>query len=387
MQPTQPSRAVVRRPLFRRRARVVRLGTQLHQPPRSIGAGTVVGGFLILIAAGAGLLSLPVALAPGEQVSAVTSLFTAVSAVTVTGLTVADTATHWSRFGQGVILALIQIGGFGIMTATMFLLVIFGRSVSLKDRFSIQQAAGLRGIRTVTTLIVASLVLTVLFEMAGSAILFIRFRELEPGAGIAVWQSLFHAVSAFNNAGFDLRGASGSLIEFRTDPLVLITIAVLIILGGLGIFTMLDVASGRSLRRITMQTKVVLAGVGILLAAGMLFVYLGEASNPATLGSLSAPDKLTNSFFHSVTPRTAGFSTMPMDATSDETQLLTMVMMFVGGVTGGTAGGIKVGTLAVLALAVWAALRGRTVIPVFGREIAPAIVYRSLTVVAYCWAW
>ncbi|MBI3744176.1 MAG: Trk family potassium uptake protein [Chloroflexi bacterium] len=341
--------------------------------------GTVVAGFLVLIAIGTILLCLPVARAPDASFDFVTSLFTATSAVCVTGLVVVDTGTHWSHFGQGVILALIQLGGLGIMTAAMSILLIFARPVSLGDRFAIRETLGLPGVRSVATLIVATVILTILLEAGGGTVLWLRLR----GSGLPgwdVWQSAFHAVSAFNNAGFDIRGTGQSLAEFTRDPVVLMTICVLVIAGGLGALVILDLAGSRSLRRLSVQSKLVLLTTLALLVAGLVATLASEYHNPATLGGFNVTGKITNAFFHSVNARTAGFSTMPMNATHDDTQFLTMALMSIGGATGGTAGGIKVGTFAVLMLVTLATAKGYTTVRVFGREIPHGVVYRALGV-------
>lgn len=374
---TSRGRLLVLTSVFRPMARVVRLRRRLPGPPRAIGAGSVLVGFAGVIAIGTALLSLPTARTPGSPFDLLTALFTASSAACAAGLVVVDTGTHWSTFGQAVILGLVQVGGFGVMTAAMFILVVFGRPVSLKDRLTVRDAAGLPRLRTVTTLIVATAVFALATEAVGAAALFIQI-GLSGDAWHGAWQSGFLAVSAFNNAGLDALGGFSSLAAFGVRPLVLVTVSALAVIGGLGTIIVLDLAVARSFRRLSLGSKMVLLGTVVLLAAGFAG-FLGAESGHALAG-LSWPDKAAGALFYSAMSRSAGFATVDIGQTREQTQLLTVALMYVGGATGGTAGGIKVGTLAVLALATLAAIRGHDTIRVFGWEVPHGVVYRALGV-------
>lgn len=380
--PDPESAQVIISRIFRPLSRVVRLDSDRPRRPFTIGVGTVVAGFACLIAIGTLLLSLPAARVPGVEWDLLTALFTSASATCVTGLAVVDTGVYWSTFGQGVILGLIQLGGFGIMTAAMFILIIFGRPVSLKDRFAIRETTGLPRLRRVSTLIVTTIGLTVTLELVGTAILYFATRHALPDTGDGLWKTAFLSVSAFNNAGFDNLGGLGSLARFATTPTVLLTIGALVILGGLGPIVLLDLAGRRSFRYLSLQSKLVLLTTLGLLIVGFIGVFAAEFANHSTIGLMTLADKLTNSVFYSITPRTAGFSTFPIQEARDQTQILTMVLMYIGGATGGTAGGIKVGTFAVLVLATLASVRGHETVRAAGREIGHPIVYRALGVAA-----
>ena len=353
-----------------------------------ITAGMVVAGFLLLILTGTVLLSLPMARAPGQSFNLLTSFFTATSAVCVTGLAVIDTGSGWSFFGQAVILVLIQLGGLGIMTAGMIILILSGRGVSLADRFALQETSGLPKVRTVISLVWMTVALTIVFELAGTALLFWRLGDPSFVAGLPfgaptdarLWQALFHAVSAFNNAGFDIRGDGASLATFARDPGALLILAGLIIGGGLGPLVFLDVLSSRGPRRLSIQTRVVLLTTVVLLLAGFAGTLASEFSNPATLGALPTNDRVMNAFFHSVNTRTAGYTTVPTGMLKDETQLLTMLLMAIGGATGSTAGGIKVGTFFLLMMATLASARGFNTVRFGNREFSHVLVYRALGV-------
>ncbi|MBI4298430.1 MAG: Trk family potassium uptake protein [Chloroflexi bacterium] len=366
--------------VFRPVSRIVQATRTLRHPPRTIGVGGVIAGFLLLISTGTVLLSLPVSLAPGQDFDFLTSLFTATSAVCVTGLVVVSTAEHWSTFGQGVILVLIHLGGLGIMTASIFILVVFRRSVSIREHFEIAESAGILRLRSVPSMIVAIVLISLIIEGAGAAVIFYDLRRLGPDTGPTLWRAAFHSISAFNNAGFDLEGGFSSLSGLARSPVTLLTMASEVILGGLSVIVLINIIGSHSWRRLTLQTKLVLLVSGFLLLAGFLGTLGGEFYNETTIGPLSWPDKLVNAFFHSVTTRTAGFSTVPVLGISDEVQVLTMLMMIVGGATGGTAGGIKVNTFAVILLAAWAASRGYDHVRIFGTEISHTLVFRAVGV-------
>lgn len=340
----------------------------------------LIYGFGATILLGALLLWLPISDANSESTSFLTALFTATSAVCVTGLTVVDTGTHWSGFGEAIILLLIQIGGFGFMTSATLLLMALGRRIGLRERLLIAESMGVDKIGGVVRLVKRIAIFTLLAEAVGAALLYISFADGN-SVGSALWHSTFHSISAFNNAGFDIFGSFRSLQDYQGDALVLITTAVLVFLGGIGFIVVADVVKVRRLVRLSLNSKIVLSVTAGLLALGMLVILLTEYGNQGTLGDFSIPRKLLVSFFQSVTPRTAGFTTVDIGAFEDYTLFFVIVLMFIGGASGSTAGGIKVNTFGILLATGWSSIRGRMHTEAFGREFAVEQVYRALTVV------
>jgi trk system potassium uptake protein TrkH len=318
---------------------------------------------------------------PGQEWDLLNTFFTATSAVCVTGLVVVNTGTYWSTFGQAVILGLIQLGGLGIMTASMFILIILRRPVSFRDRVELQETSRLGNIRSVSGLIFVTVLVTVLFELLGAAAIWYRLGGLQSSEG-TIWFGAFHAVSAFNNAGFDLMKDFSSLTSFAQDPVFLLIISLLVIFGGLGALVLMDIVSRHSWKTFSQHSKMVLLTSAGLLTLGFVSILAAESANPKTLGPLSLADKVTNAFFHSVAARTAGFNTLQVQDFRDETQLLTMALMYIGGATGSTAGGIKVSTFAVLVLATLAAIRGYEHASAFGARLSHRLIYRALSVAA-----
>ncbi len=365
--------------IYRPLTKIVTLAKKVIARPRTIGVGGVVFGFVALITIGTILLSLPAAREPGTSWSLINSLFTATSAVCLTGLVVVDTGTYWSLFGQGVILGLIQMGGLGVMTASMLILVILRRPISFTDRLEIHETTHFAKISSVGRLISLTLLITIIIEALGAFALWLQLGSLKSGEEL-LWSSIFHSVSAFNNAGFDIMKNYSSLTYFSANPAFLMTIALLVITGGLGVLVLLD-ALGRLLRgTFSTNSKIVLGISALLLAFGFLAIFAAEFSNAETLGVLSLPNKLTNAFFASVAARTAGFNAISIKDLHEQTGFLLMVLMFIGGATGSTAGGIKVNTFAVLALATWAAIRGYDHTSAFGYRLSHRLVYRALAV-------
>lgn len=336
--------------------------------------------FLIAIAAGSALLMLPAARSGEGSASALTAIFTAVSAVCVTGLEAVDTSTYWSPFGQAVILALIQLGGFGMMTAATLLGLMINHSLRLRSKLIVQaemHALVLGDVLSVARLV---LVVTVIAESCIAALLIARLHfghELDLAA--AAWSGVFHAVSAFNNAGFSIH--AGNLARFAGDAWVLLPVMAAIVIGGIGFPVLHDLrAHWREPQHWSLHTRLTLAGTAILLLAGMLGVLAFEWSNAATLGALSLPRKLLAAAFASVSARTAGFSTVDMGALTQESWALHYLLMFVGGGSAGTAGGVKVGTVMVLVLMVLAEIRGRSDAEAFGRRAGFPMQRQAITV-------
>ena len=360
------------------------------KPPKRLSHGpspavALVVLFAVLIVIGTALLSLPFATASGEPTRLMDALFTATSAACVTGLVVLDTGTHWSTFGHLVILALIQFGGFGIMAgSTLLLAIVLGRRTTLRDRILVQESLGGLQLGSVTTLVKQIAIFTVACELFGAVILGISFwiggEAGPPGDPLGVWWGIFHSISAFNNAGFDLTGGFRSLTPFRDDWVVLITHGTLLVLGGLGFAIVGDAIWRRRWSRMALETKIVLATTGALLIAGMVLIAFTEWSNPMTLGALPPEQRFLNAFFESATLRTAGFTALDTGALVESTLFVVMALMFIGGASGSTAGGIKVTTFSVLLIAIVSTVRGEPSAIAFGRRIQHAVVYRALAV-------
>ncbi len=339
----------------------------------------VVLAFAAAVAVGTGLLLLPAA-RTGPTTSVLEALFTATSAVCVTGLVVVDTATHWSPLGQAIILVLIQVGGFGIMTLASLLSLMISHRLGLRSRLVAAESTRSVGLGDLRTVLTGAAQITVTIEVLTALALTTRFIV---GYGEtpsrAAWLGLFHSVSAFNNAGFALY--SDSLIGFVTDPWVCLPIAAAVIIGGLGFPVLIEVRRQRRRpSRWSLHTRITLLLSAVLLVAGTAFITLAEWSNPATLGPLDGPGKLLAGFFQGVMPRTAGFNSLDTAAMSNGTWLGTEVLMFIGGGSGSTAGGIKVTTFAVLLVVIWSELRGDPDVTLFDRRIAPAAQRQALAV-------
>lgn len=342
---------------------------------------TVVFACIILI--GTLLLMLPFASKSGQGTGFLTALFTATSCTCVTGLSLVDTFTHWSLFGQVVMLMLIQIGGLGFMTIMMLFFFALHRRISLKERMVIAQGFGLDNLNGIVKMVRKVLRRTLILEGTGAVILTIRFLFQMPVAR-AIWCGVFHSVSAFCNAGFDILGAveqGGSLVPYAADPIVNIVLMMLIVVGGLGFFVWEDILTNRRFRKLSVYTKMVLVISGILIFGGTALFAILEWNNPVTLGGLSSAEKLLAAMFQSVTTRTAGFYTIPQGALSDASIAVTDVLMFIGGGSGSTAGGAKMVTIGVLLLSVFATARGRSKVTVFRRTISANQVKDAVAVV------
>ena len=352
-----------------------------HAPPPAV---SLLLLFAILITVGTLLLMLPIASASGEATRFIDALFTATSASCVTGLVVLDTANHWSPFGQVVIMVLIQLGGFGIMAGSTLLLFLFLRRTTLRDRVLVQESLGGMQLGSVTTLVKRIAIFTLVCELIGAVVLSIAFMA-GPEAGpkwhpMGIWWGIFHSISAFNNAGFDLTGGFQSLIPFRDDWVVLLTHGLLLVLGGLGFAIVGDAVARRRWSRMALETKLVISATIVLLVGGTVLIGLIEWNNPATLGAMPAEQRVLNAFFESATLRTAGFTALDTGALVESTLFVVMALMFIGGASGSTAGGIKVNTFAVLVIAIISTVKGEPSATAFGRRIKHAIVYRALAV-------
>ena len=349
-------------------------------------AEILVLGFAIVILIGAVLLTFPFASQNGESVGFVNALFTAASAVAVTGLVVVDTATHWTTFGHVVILVLIQVGGLGIITMGTLFALVLGRKINFRQRVVMQEAMNKITVNGVVRLAKYILIMTFTVEGIGAVILATRFVPIY-GWGKGIWLSVFHSISAFCNAGFDLIGNFQSLTPFVNDPIITLTVALLIIIGGLGFVVIFELLDKKNFKSLSLHSKLALMMTGILLVAGYVIVMALEYNNPGTMGELSVGGKFLSGFFHSVTPRTAGFNTLDMNSLMMGTIVMTMVFMFVGAGSAGTAGGVKVTTVGVILASIVSTLKGKQDTESFKRKLPRDLVNKALAIITIALLW
>jgi trk system potassium uptake protein TrkH len=333
-------------------------------------------GFASVILGGAILLRLPFASASGEGTDVLTALFTATSAVCVTGLVVVDTGTHYSPWGHAIILGLIQIGGLGFMSMATLFFLLMGRRIGLSSRILIREAFNQLDAAGVVRLVRNVFIFTAVTEGCFALVLAWRWAG-DVGLYRGVWLGLFHAVSAFNNAGFDLFGGFRSLTGFVEDPVVVLAVTSLIILGGIGFSVVVNVWDSR-MRPLTTHTRLTLRVTGILIVTGTLLILLLEGTN--LLAPLAWPGKVLAAYFQAVTPRTAGFNTLDIGGLRSATQFFLVILMFIGASPASTGGGIKTTTFGLLAAAVWSQGRGREEVVILGRRIPVEQVNRALAV-------
>ncbi|MCL8025634.1 TrkH family potassium uptake protein [Nocardioides bruguierae] len=343
-------------------------------------AQLVVTGFAATIAVGTALLMLPVSRSGEGGAGFVTALFTSTSAVCVTGLSTVDVPAYWTPFGHAVILLLIQVGGFGIMTMASLLALLVSRRMGLRTRLNAAaetKALGLGDVRSVLRGVAAT---SLTVEAVTAVVLTTRlWLGYDYGFGRAVWFGVFHAVSAFNNAGFALW--SDSLVGFATDWWVCLPLCVAVVLGGLGFPVILEVLKRRRhAREWSLHTRIVLSATPVLLVAGFVLVLANEWRNPETLGALAAHDRVLPSLTASVMARTAGFNSLDVGQLGEGTLVGTIFLMFIGGGSAGTAGGIKVTTFVLLFFVIWAEVRGEADVQAFGRRIGDRAMRQAVTV-------
>lgn len=342
----------------------------------------VAVAFALIILTGGLLLTLPAAARDGQSHGFLTGLFTATSATCVTGLVLGDTWTLWSGFGQIVILCLIEIGGLGFMSVASTVIFLLKRKLGLRHRMVMAQALSVSDMASVVRLQKWAVLGSIAIQLTGALILTLRFL---PDFGLeqaATW-GIFHAVSAFCNAGFDIFGKiapNASVIVFNNDPVVCITIMALIVIGGLGFFVWEELVRVRNFRKFSVYTKMVLIGTAFLIVGGAFFIGWMEWDNPATLGNMEPWQRVLNSFFQSVTARTAGYASVDQAALTDGAKATTVLLMFIGGASGSTAGGAKVVTVMVLFLFFYTKSRGRHTVCIFRRTIPDDKVIDALTI-------
>ncbi|NGZ76269.1 TrkH family potassium uptake protein [Saccharibacillus alkalitolerans] len=339
-------------------------------------------GFLIMILAGSGLLSLPIASTAGHSMPYLDALFTAASATCVTGLSVLNPGVDLSVFGQVVVLALVQVGGLGFMTVATLIALAFRRRITFRERLILQETLNQHSTAGIIRLIRKVLLYALVIESVGAVLLSLRFSfEMPPGQ--AAYFGVFHSISIFNNAGFDLFGAiegrAGSLIHYVDDPLVNLIAMPMILLGGIGFIVIADLLSFHKARRLSLHSKVVLSMTGILIGVGTLVILIFEFTNPATLKPLDFSGKLFASIFQAISSRSAGLLTLDVASMRQATQFFIVLLMFIGAAPGSAGGGIKVTTFAILVGAVLAMIRGKQDIVFFRYRIAPDRVYKAIT--------
>ena len=338
--------------------------------------------FAAIILLGACLLTLPAASRSGVSCGFRPALFTATSATCVTGLVLYDTWVQWSGFGQIVILCLIEIGGLGFMSAATLVIFFLRRRIGLKQRLVMAQALSVSDMNGIVRLQKTVLVGSFSVEAIGALILTARFWP-EYGFRTALKWGVFHSVSAFCNAGFDIFGCitpGASLMEFQSDPVVLLTLGAIIVIGGLGFLVWQELAEKRSLRRLSVYSKLVLETTAVLVLAGWAVLCLLEWNNPGTLGGMHTADKLVNGLFQSITLRTAGFAAVDQGLLTEGGKAVSMVLMLIGGSSGSTAGGLKTVTFMVLILFIASRARGKNSVCVFKRTIPDAQVLDAMTI-------
>lgn len=341
--------------------------------------------FLGIILLGTALLALPVASRNGISCGFRPALFTSTSATCVTGLVLFDTWTQFSGFGQIVIISLIEVGGLGFMSAAALVVFLLRRKVGLKQRLVIAQALSLEDMESVVKIQKLVIIGSFSIQLVGATILMIRFLTLDYSFGVAVKWGLFHAVSAFCNAGFDVLGSicpGGSLMPFNNDPVICITLMALIIVGGLGFFVWEEIVRVRRFRKFSVYSKLVLLTTAALILLGAGIFLALEWNNPGTLGPMPIGQKILNSLFQSVTLRTAGFSSINQAALTEAGKVIGVVLMLIGGSAGSTAGGMKTVTFLLIILFVWNRARGRSTVNVFHRQIPTQKIMDAMTIVS-----
>lgn len=341
-------------------------------PPRVLALG-----FAGLILIGAILLNLPIASKSGESIGFINALFTSASSVCVTGLVVVNTGEYWSLFGHIVIICLIQMGGLGFMTLATLVALILGKKITLKERLIIKEQLNqetMSGLVKLTKYVILST-----FAIEGLGALFLSTRFI-PRYGFikGLWFSIFHSISAFCNAGFDITG--NNIVPFKGDIVVNLTIAFLIIIGGLGFSVYIDISRHKRFNRLSLHSKLVLVITLILIIVGMILFYLIEWDNPGTLEPLNSKERIIASFFQSVVTRTAGFNSIDMSKMKDTTTFIMIILMFIGGSPGSTAGGIKTTTFGAILLTTFTVIRGGRDVVAYKRRIPQEIIYRALTI-------
>ncbi|KEI07121.1 ATP synthase subunit J [Clostridium sp. K25] len=339
---------------------------------------TLALGFFIVIMVGTMLLMLPIASKSGVITPFVDAFFTSTSAVCITGLTTLNTAGYWSYFGTTIIIILIQVGGLGFMSFTTLIALLLGKKITLKERLVMQEAMNSFSLQGLVKL--AKYILIFTFSVEGIGALFLSTKFI-PRYGLlkGIYFSLFHSISAFCNAGFDLTG--DSLVPYANNTVVILTISLLIIVSGLGFAVWAEIYNYKGVEKISTHSKVAISMTMFLVIAGWGLMYLFEMKNPQTIQHMSIKGKLLSSLFASVSPRTAGFYSMSLPDMTLAGKVLTMIFMFIGGCPGGTAGGVKTTTIGILLMTVICVIKNREDTQIFERTIGKNLVYKSFVIV------
>lgn len=332
--------------------------------------------FLILILTGAILLALPIASKNGKSIGFINALFTSASASCVTGLVVVNTTSYWSVFGKFVIILLIQMGGLGTMLIISLVSLMLGRKIGLTERLLIKEGAGLDSYSGIVKLSKNIIIFSLVVEFLGASVLYIRLNQIY-GSFTGLIYSLFHSISAFCNAGFDIFG--NSLVDFKGDLVINLSIAFLIIIGGLGYSVFYDVYKSRRFRKLALHSKVALTITAFLILFGTISFYLLEYKEPSMHG-FTQKEKILSSFFMSVTSRTAGFNSLNIGLMKGSSVVLTILLMFIGASPASTGGGIKTTTFGVLVMSTFSVLRGDEEVSIFKKRIPMEVILRSITI-------
>ena len=338
--------------------------------------------FLAIVCLGTALLLLPSSSKAEGSAPFTVALFTATSAITVTGLVVEETAFYWTRVGQAIIMGMIYVGGLGFMTIATFLLIILGQRLTLTQRLLMRENLMLDQFGNLVRLTVAIVLIATGIQVLGFITLFTYFYLFIYPLSESIWQAAFHAVSAFNNAGFIVFNHPSGLTVFQTDKFVIGVLGAMIFVGGISYLVVIDLVRMRRFSKFTLNTKLVLAGTTTLLLIGFAAIFALEYSNPDTIGKLSLLDKIVVSLFQSISDRTAGFGVVDISRTHDGTNVLQMGLMFIGGASASVAGGIKVNTMAVVFIALMAQIRHRNNVSAFGREVPDRQVQRAYLILS-----
>ena len=336
-------------------------------------------GFAIVVFTGAILLSLPIASQSGKITPFIDCIFTSTSAVCVTGLVTLDTGTYWTYFGKTVIMFLIEIGGLGFMSVATMVFLILGRRITLKERLIMQEAMNVNTLQGLVKM--AKYVLIFTFSVEGiGAVLFATQFIPEFGIAKGIYYSVFHAVSAFCNAGFDLMGNFKSVTAYANNSVIILTISALIAIGGLGFYVWVEIYNYKGIKKLSLHSRVVIYTTLVLIVGGAILMYIFEKNNPLTMQAMPIKGKILSSIFASVSPRTAGFNSIPLDGMTMAGKFLTIILMFIGGSPGSTAGGIKTATAVVLFMTVVSVVKGRENTEIFQRRINKEVVYKALVI-------
>lgn len=352
----------------------------LHIEPKKIKPTQIlVFSFAFLILAGGILLSLPVASKSGESIGLLNAFFTATSAICVTGLVVVDTYTQFSIFGQIVIMILIQIGGLGIMTMATLVFLLLGKRITLRERLVMQEALNQFTLSGLVKLTRRILLIAIVFEGIGAALFAFRFTkyyDIVP----SLYYGLFHAVSSFNNSGFDVVGGFKSLAPFVQDPIINIATMILNECGGLGFTVIYDILTTRNFRRLSLHSKVVITMTLILMVSGFIMFYALEGNNPKTLGALTPTGKVLAAAFHSVSTRTAGFNTVNLQDLTTPAKYFSLILMFIGSSPASTGGGIKTSTFALIIVVMYTVIASKEDVEIFGRRIPTDNIFKAVVI-------